>query len=192
MYLTTLYTGTYSDSVSMNALYKTNLSPDWKVWKEDISSQTAVTLNTSSLKLTTNEYVTKFMIDYGTVPAGFALNKTDKMYFNVMVGNVPVGTEFINNIELTAYVDGEKQRSTDSTTTVVRKNGPKTGDDNILFAIFLALAVITGLALAGYLVFLLYKKKIAAAAKEECILDNRRRFFKGRVRNVPMKKLMDK
>lgn len=192
VYLTTVYTGTYSDSVSMNALYKTNLSSDWKVWKEDISSQTAVTLNTSSLKLAANEYVTEFMIDYGTVPAGFALNEADKMYYNVMVGNVPVGTELINNIELTAYVDGEKQRSTDSTTTVVRKNGPKTGDDNILFGIFLALAVITGLALAGYLAFMLYKKKTSAAAEEEGILDNRRKLFKGRVRNVPMKDLMDK
>ena len=109
-----------------------------------------------------------------------------------MVGNVPVGTELINNIELTAYVDGEKQRSTDSTTTVVRKNGPKTGDDNILFGIFLALAVITGLALAGYLAFLLYKKKTAVAAEENGILDNRRRFFKGRVRNVSMKDLINK
>lgn len=190
--MTSLYTGTYNASVSMNALYKTNLSSDWKIWRENMSSSTGVELTTASLNLKENKYVTEFAIDYGTVPAGFSAKEGDTPYYYVTIGKADIGTNFVNHIELTGYVNGEKLESSDSTVTKITnaRKTPQTGDDNRWFGFFLAMLIIALIALGTYIAVMRSKKKQIHDADDE--EEPKKRLFPKKVPNVPLSELVKK
>lgn len=153
--MTSLYTGTYSDELKYTVLYKTNLTSDWKVWKSDVSTTKGQTLQVSDLSLSTNEYITEFAMQYGTVPPGFCLNANDRATYHVTVGNAKEGTKLVNNIHLTAYRNKNKLTSDDTTTTTVQKKPTtkitvKTGDNNYLYAICLMLFILSVIGFVAY------------------------------------------
>lgn len=211
-YMTKLYTGTYSDEVTMIVLYKTNTSKDWKEWKRGISSKKAETLTVDSLKLKDKERIEQFAIQYGTVPAGFKINENDFANYDVKVGNIKVGEKIINNIHLTAYVDNKKLTSDHSTTTIVKKpdepktpnpNNPdnpknprtpvKTGDENWLYDIAIFEVILSFLELLGFGLYVLIQRsrmdKIVEINGEKTVIPGK---YYGRKSNKPLGELTKK
>ena len=189
--MTSLYTGTYTDEVQLTVLYKTNLSTDWKVWKNGISATKAETLKSDSLKLGDREYITEFAIEYGTVPAGFSATKDVPNYY-VTIGSSEVSKKYVNNIELSAYVNGNKLIDRDQTTTTIPDEPVKkvkTGDDNTLFVFFVCVFALALLSMVIYAAFTFIKRRHSVTVTDmgDHILVEPKR----KVKNLPKESLKE-
>lgn len=98
--ITTFSSGKWNQPVFYKIRYKTNMN-DYRDLTTNASS-TAVTqfgLSTQSLGLQAGEYVTDVRLEFGTVPAGFAM--TEKMCFTQYVlGTVTDGFKIVNRAEI--------------------------------------------------------------------------------------------
>lgn len=98
--ITKLFTGVYSDEVNINVFYKTNLSEDYVLYKENLSSKVNNYIDFESIDLKEEEYITNFKMEFGTVPANFHAETTPFMFAKVKM-SVKGDDVWTNNVKLT-------------------------------------------------------------------------------------------
>lgn len=132
--LNKLVTGTWNQELSYKVIYKTNLSGDYRVLADNISTRKSYTLDASpaALRLAANEYVTEIMFVFGTVRAGFAQVEAPRIYCDVLSG-LPHEYRFVNNTDVGGLYGGIWVMAVDRWVTVVYgktppKTLPKTGN----------------------------------------------------------------
>lgn len=116
-----LFTGIYSDEVSFNVLYKTNLTEDYVLFKENLNSKTNNFVDFEQIELQEGEYVTDFKLEFGTVPVGFKAETTPFMFAKVK-STVQPDDQWTNKVSLTAtYLDVKLEDKDDWTTIIYGK-----------------------------------------------------------------------
>ncbi len=118
-------TGTYNARVWYKINYKTNKN-DYRLLADNLLSTNnySFRIDSSSLRLAADEYVTDFRYEFGTVPAGFRLTEKATLYIYVpaCMGN---GYKIINRADAGGSYQGEWDSSITSwTTTIYRPTVP--------------------------------------------------------------------
>lgn len=98
--ITKLFTGVYSDEVSINVFYKTNLSEDYILYKENLSSKVNNYIDFENIDLQEGEYITNFKMEFGTVPENFKAETTPFMFAKVKM-SVKGDDVWTNHVSLT-------------------------------------------------------------------------------------------
>lgn len=98
--ITKLFTGIYSDEVSIDVYYKTNLSEDYILYKENLNSKVNNYIDFSAVELKEGEIITNFKMEFGTVPANFKAETTPFMFAKVK-STVKGDDVWTNNVKLT-------------------------------------------------------------------------------------------
>jgi len=98
--ISTLSTGTWNKSVFYSISYKTNMN-DYRSLAKNLQSTNVYQygLSTQSLGLQSGEYVTDVRMEFGTVPAGFALVQKPA-YTQYVLASVYNGYKLISRVEL--------------------------------------------------------------------------------------------
>lgn len=100
-----LFTGIYSHELNFNVLYKTNLTDDYVLFKENLNSKVNNYVDFEEIELKEGEYVTDFRLSFGTVPVGFKAETTPFMFTKVK-STVKPDDKWTNRVSLTAtYLD---------------------------------------------------------------------------------------
>lgn len=116
-----LFTGIYSDEVTFDVWYKTNLTDDYVLFKEDFNSKINNYIDFEEIDLKEGEYITDFKMTFGTVPAGFKAETTPFMFAQVR-SSVKGDDKWTNNVSLTAtYLDVPLEDRDDWTTISYEK-----------------------------------------------------------------------
>ena len=136
IYLTELWTGTYSEDLLYDAEYMTNRSGGWIRWESGLSTEKNHRLQIPEALRTPEEHVTKFRLCFGTVGAFF--EKVESPVYMTYVSDEAT-EEILNEIELTAECGGKKLRDRDETKTIIYLRGisgyPAGGGGNPLYEI---------------------------------------------------------
>ncbi len=111
-------TGTWNQDLIYNVYYKTNLSEEYILFKEGLSTKENYELDFKNLEFKENEYITEFYFDFGKVDIGFMEDKAPKVYCSVLE-NLENGTTFVNKTETVGNYYGIEARTESKTTTVV-------------------------------------------------------------------------
>lgn len=129
---TKLFTGIYSDEVSINVSYKTNMSEDYILYKENLSSKENNYIDFEGIELQEGEYITNFKMEFGTVPANFKAETTPFMFAKVK-STVKGSDKWTNEVKLTGtFLDRTLEDKAEWTTISYEKKLeikklPKTG-----------------------------------------------------------------
>jgi uncharacterized surface anchored protein len=129
--LESISTGTWSERVKYRVVYKTNRKSDYRVWADNLISTVNNELSISDLKLTANEYITEFKLEFGTVEPGFR-EKTAPYILTRVLDDLPHEHRFVNKADVGAKCGGEIIYSTSEWVTVAfgtKEKGalPRTG-----------------------------------------------------------------
>lgn len=116
IYLTELWTGTYSESLLYDAEYMTNQSGEWILWESGLSTQENHHLQIPEALQTKEEHIVKFRLCFGTVGGGF--EKVEPPVYMTYV-SPDTGAILHNKIELTAECNGKKLRDRFETETTI-------------------------------------------------------------------------
>ena len=117
-------TGTWNQDLNYNVYYKTNLSDEYILFKENLSTKENYDLDFNELELEEDEYITEFCFDFGKVDIGFMEDTTPKVYCKVLE-NLENGTTFVNKTETVGNYYGIEARTDSKTTTVVYEKEEK-------------------------------------------------------------------
>ena len=79
---TKLITGTYNQDLNYSVYYKTNKN-DYRLLKENLNTQVNNYIDFSNLQLESDEYVTEFKADFGTVDVGFESVEKPQLFVKV-------------------------------------------------------------------------------------------------------------
>jgi hypothetical protein len=130
--LKTIFTGTWSESLTYDVMYKTNQKSGWHTLVANLTSKQNHTLDCTpaALKLAANEYITEVRFEFGTVEAGF--HEVDAPSFVVnTLATLPDGHRIVNEAEVGGQSGSAKVAAQDSWVTVVlgkpKGDLPKTG-----------------------------------------------------------------
>jgi hypothetical protein len=128
--LETLSTGTWSERLTFKVTYRTNLKKEYRVWKDKLLTTVNNELTVADLKLTANEFVTDFRVEFGTVEPGF--HEVEAPYILTRVlDDLPNEHRIVNRTDVGATLGKETIYNTDSWVTVVfaaeRGPLPRTG-----------------------------------------------------------------
>lgn len=111
-----LFTGIYSHELTFNVLYKTNLTEDYVLLKENLNSKVNNFINFDEIELQEGEYITDYKLEFGTVPEGFRAETTPFMFAKVK-STVKADDKWTNKVSLTAtYLDVKLEDKDDWTT----------------------------------------------------------------------------
>ena len=115
-----IVTGTWSAQGNYKIVYKTNLSQDYRLLADNLSTARSYTLAASpvALGLVNNEYVTEFMYVFGIVPAGFRQVEAPKVYCTVLP-NLVNGVQFTNVADVGGVYNGQWVMAVDRWVTAV-------------------------------------------------------------------------
>lgn len=116
IYLTELWTGTYSENLLYDAEYMTNRSGDWISWKSGLSTEENHHLQIPEELRTKEEHIVKFRLCFGTVSGTFG--KAESPAYMTYV-STDAGERIRNEIELTALCGGKKLRDRFETETAL-------------------------------------------------------------------------
>lgn len=131
--LTKLFTGIYTDKVEFDVYYKTNLSEDWILVKENLDSTVNNFIDFSTINLSENEVITSFKMEFGTVPEYFKANTTPFIFTKVN-SDIKADDVWTNNVHLYGtYLDVTVKDDSDWTTKTYKKELtikklPRTGE----------------------------------------------------------------
>ena len=127
-----IYTGTWNQKLLYSVWYKTNKN-DFKVFKDELDSETIYELNFKELKLEKDEYITEFEFRFGTVKVDFHELESPIVYVNVL-DNLKNGFTFTNNTKVSGdyleeHIEDKDKWKTVIYTREVKKTQelPKTG-----------------------------------------------------------------
>jgi len=121
----TITTGIYNARVWYKINYKTNKN-DYRLLADNLLSTNSYSfkIDSASLKLAADEYVTDFRYEFGTVPAGFCLKEKATLYVYVPA-YMSNGYKIVNRADAGGSYQGEWDSSTTSwTTTIYRPTIP--------------------------------------------------------------------
>ena len=124
--LSKIVTGTWSAQGTYKIVYKTNLSQEYRLLADSLSTSQNRTLDASetALGLTNGEYVTEVMFVFGIVPAGFRQVDAPMIYCTVLP-TLTGGTKFTNVADVGGIFNGQWVMAVDRwVTTVYRPADP--------------------------------------------------------------------
>ena len=131
--LTKLFTGIYTDKVEIDVYYKTNLSEDWKLIKENLDSTVNNFIDFSNIELAENEVITNFKMEFGTVPEYFKATTTP-FIFTTVNSDIKPDDVWTNYVHLSGtYADVTVKDDSEWTTKTYKKEItikklPRTGE----------------------------------------------------------------
>ena len=99
--ITKLITGTYNQDLNYSIYYKTNKN-DYRLLKDNLNTQVNNYIDFSNLELETDEYVTEFKADFGTVDVGFE-SVIDPYIFTRVNSYVQNDDVFTNKTRIEGY-----------------------------------------------------------------------------------------
>ncbi len=118
--LAKIVTGTWSAQGNYKIVYKTNLSQEYRLLADNLSTARSYTLAASpvALGLASNEYVTEFMYVFGIVPASFRQVEAPKVYCTVLP-SLANGVQFTNVADVGGVYNGQWVMAVDRWVTTV-------------------------------------------------------------------------
>lgn len=156
-----IYTGTWNENLTYSVWYKKNLSDDYIMLVDGLSTQTNNEVKFSNVELKNGEFITDFEFRFGTVKADFKEIEQPRLYCD-MLENLPNGFIFVNHTKVSGnYKDVYVEDNDDWKTITYYKeielteNLPKTG--SIDYSIFIAIGII--LLVNGIVLILMLRKK---------------------------------
>ena len=117
--------GTYNQDNTYNLYYKTNLTQNYVLLFEEISTLKEEEIDLSK-ELADGEYITNIKLDFGTVDAGFS-TKTESLIYSKVNSNLKNGTKFENTAKLTSNYKGFNLSKESKSETEIYKILPQTG-----------------------------------------------------------------
>ena len=94
-----IYTGTWNEDLTYSVWYKTNLSDDYIVLKDGLSTLVNNEVKFTDVTLQEGEFITDFEFRFGTVKADFREVEQPRLYCD-MLDNLPNGFIFVNHNSL--------------------------------------------------------------------------------------------
>ena len=116
-----VYTGTWNEDLTYSVWYKTNLSDDYIMLKDGLSTLVNNEVKFTDAKLQEGEFITDFEFRFGTVKADFREVEQPRLYCD-MLDNLPNGFIFVNHTKVSGnYKDFYVEDKDDWTTITYYK-----------------------------------------------------------------------
>lgn len=121
-----IYTGTWNEDLTYSVWYKTNLSDDYIMLKDGLSTLVNNEVKFTDATLQEGEFITDFEFRFGTVKADFREVEQPRLYCD-MLDNLPNGFIFVNHTKVSGnYKDIYVEDKDDWTTITYYKEIEKT------------------------------------------------------------------
>ena len=125
-----IHTGTFNEILNYRITYRTNMSSNYRVLADNLSTQVNHDISCAIPGLAANEYIIAIRFEFGTVQEGFANEMNPVLDVNVLP-NLPDGHRIQNSVTISGTCDGVPVYDKDYWVTVVVKMPdkplPKTG-----------------------------------------------------------------
>lgn len=116
-----IYTGTWNEDLTYSVWYKTNLSDDYIMLKDGLSTLVNNEVKFTDATLQEGEFITDFEFRFGTVKADFREVEQPRLYCD-MLDNLPNGFIFVNHTKVSGnYKDFYVEDKDDWTTITYYK-----------------------------------------------------------------------
>ena len=164
-----IYTGTWNEDLKYSVWYKTNLSDDYIMLKDGLSTLVNNEVKFTDATLQEGEFITDFEFRFGTVKLDFREVEQPRLYCD-MLDNLPNGFIFVNHTKVSGnYKDIYVEDKDDWKTITYYKDIelseklPRTGGSDL--GTFIATGIIIGINAIGLLIALRKKDKNIDNAK---------------------------
>ena len=112
-----IYTGTWNEDLKYSVWYKTNLSDDYIMLKEGLSTLVNNEVKFTDAILQEGEFITDFEFRFGTVKADFREVEQPRLYCD-MLNNLPNGFIFVNHTKVSGNYKDIYVEDKDDWTTI--------------------------------------------------------------------------
>ena len=164
-----IYTGTWNEDLKYSVWYKTNLSDDYKMLVDGLSTQQNNEVKFTDVELQDGEFITDYEFRFGTVKADFKEVEKPRLYCD-MLDNLPNGFIFVNHTKVSGNYKDKYVEDKDDWKTItyykdieLSEKLPRTGGRD--FSTFIATGMIVGINAIGLLITLRKKDKNIDNAK---------------------------
>ena len=164
-----IYTGTWNEDLKYSVWYKTNLSDDYKMLVDGLSTQQNNEVKFTDVELQDGEFITDYEFRFGTVKADFREVEKPRLYCD-MLDNLPNGFIFVNHTKVSGNYKDKYVEDKDDWKTItyykdieLSEKLPRTGGSD--FSTFIATGIIIGINAIGLLITLRKKDKNIDNAK---------------------------
>ena len=131
-----IYTGTWNEELTYSVWYKTNLSDDYIMLVDKLSTLTNNEVKFTDIKLKKGEFITDFEFRFGTVKADFKEVEKPRLYCD-MLDNLPNGFVFVNHTKVSGNYEDVYVEDKDDWKTItyykdieLEEKLPRTGGDD--------------------------------------------------------------
>ena len=164
-----IYTGTWNEDLKYSVWYKTNLSDDYKMLVDGLSTQQNNEVKFTDVELQDGEFITDYEFRFGTVKADFREVEKPRLYCD-MLDNLPNGFIFVNHTKVSGNYKDKYVEDKDDWKTItyykdieLSEKLPRTGGSDL--GTFIATGIIIGINAIGLLITLRKKDKNIDNAK---------------------------
>ena len=112
-----IYTGTWNEDLKYSVWYKTNLSDDYIMLKDGLSTLVNNEVKFTDVTLQEGEFITDFEFRFGTVKADFREVEQPRLYCD-MLNNLPNGFIFVNHTKVSGNYKDIYVEDKDDWTTI--------------------------------------------------------------------------
>ena len=112
-----IYTGTWNEDLKYSVWYKTNLSDDYILLKDGLSTLVNNEVKFTDVTLQEGEFITDFEFKFGTVKADFREVEQPRLYCD-MLDNLPNGFIFVNHTKVSGKYKDIYVEDKDDWTTI--------------------------------------------------------------------------
>ena len=112
-----IYTGTWNEDLTYSVWYKTNLSDDYIMLKDGLSTLVNNEVKFTDATLQEGEFITDFEFRFGTVKADFREIEQPRLYCD-MLDNLPNGFIFVNHTKVSGNYKDIYVEDKDDWTTI--------------------------------------------------------------------------
>ena len=112
-----IYTGTWNEDLTYSVWYKTNLSDDYIMLKDGLSTLVNNEVKFTDATLQEGEFITDFEFRFGTVKADFREVEQPRLYCD-MLDNLPNGFIFVNHTKVSGNYKDIYVEDKDDWTTI--------------------------------------------------------------------------
>ena len=149
-----IYTGTWNEELTYSVWYKTNLSDDYIMLVDKLSTLTNNEVKFTDVKLKEGEFITDFEFWFGTVKADFREVEKPRLYCD-MLDNLPNGFVFVNHTKVSGNYEDVYVEDKDDWKTItyykdieLNEKLPRTGgDDFTIPTVTSGIILLTGILL---------------------------------------------
>ena len=113
-----IYTGTWNEDLKYSVWYKTNLSDDYIMLKDGLSTLVNNEVKFTDATLQEGEFITDFEFRFGTVKADFREVEQPRLYCD-MLDNLPNGFIFVNHTKVSGNYKDIYVEDKDDWTTII-------------------------------------------------------------------------